>query len=312
MGLKSRLKSNESIVQCGREVTAQELSVIKETVKMFPRLSRTELSVTVSEHLEWFTASGSPKIDACMNLLIKLEEQGHIVLPDLDPANRGPRPAKTTSTIAPQNVESASHPEITGTVKDVGPVEIKWVLAKQDQEVFNGYLASYHYLGYKKPFGFTGRYIIDSPHGVLGCILLAGPARAIGSRDKWIGWDPQQRLANLPWVVNNSRFLILPWVNVKNLASYALGRVARLVGTDWQQRWGYRPVLLETFVDPRRYEGTCYLAANWQYLGMTTGEGLVRSGKTYSTTAKKVFVYPLKKDFRKILCSKQTIRPIDA
>jgi len=111
---------------------------------------------------------------------------------------------------------------------------------------------------------------------VLGCLVFAGAAKALGVRDKWIGWGDNQRLRNLGWVINNTR--------LKNLASHVLGQVQRRIREDWYLRWGYRPVLMETFVDPERYSGSCYKASNWEYLGMTTGEGLVRKGKRYRTT----------------------------
>jgi hypothetical protein len=124
-------------------------------------------------------------------------------------------------------------------------------------------------------------------------------------RDKWIGWTETQRLKNLAWVINNARFLIFPWVQVKNLASHVLGKALRCVKDDWLEHWGYSPVLAETFVDPVHYQGSCYKAANWQYLGMTTGEGLVRKAKSYKTTPKMIFVMPIVKDFRSFLCSDQ-------
>ncbi|MBW2164198.1 MAG: DUF4338 domain-containing protein, partial [Deltaproteobacteria bacterium] len=169
----------------------------------------------------------------------------------------------------------------------------------------------YHYLGYKKPFGYVLRYFIVSEQGFLGCLMFAGASKALAARDRWIGWTQIQRLRNLAWVINNSRFLIFPWVQVKNLASHILGRVARRVREDWQERGGYSPVLAETFVDPQYYGGICYKAANWQYLGMTTGEGLVRKGRTYTTTSKKIFVKPLVKDWQFFLCSEQLEGRVD-
>jgi hypothetical protein len=159
-------------------------------------------------------------------------------------------------------------------------------------------------LGYKQPFGYRQRYFISYEGGPLGCVLFSGAAKALRGRDEWIGWSDGQRLRNLAWVVNNSRLLILPWARVRNLASHVLGRLAGRICEDWENRWGYRPVLLETFVDPR-YEGSCYRAAGWQYLGMTTGTGLVREGKSYTTTPKRIFVKPLVEDFRSQLCSER-------
>ena len=135
--------------------------------------------------------------------------------------------------------------------------------------------------------------------------MFAGAAEALGVRDRWIGWGDNERLKNLGWVINNTRFLIFGWVRVKNLASHVLGHTGRRIREDWEERWGYRPVLMETFVDPRRYHGSCYKASNWEYLGKTTGEGLLRKGKKYTTTPKMIFVKPLVKDFRTLLCSDQ-------
>jgi len=142
-----------------------------------------------------------------------------------------------------------------------------------------------------------------SPHGILGCLMFQGAAKALKARDEWIGWTRPQRLRNLPWVINNSRFLVLPWVKVKNLGSHILGKALRRIRDDWLKRWGYSPVLVESFVDPQRYEGCSYKAANWHYLGMTTGEGLPRKARRYTTSPKKIFVRPLVKDFRALLCS---------
>jgi hypothetical protein len=169
------------------------------------------------------------------------------------------------------------------------------------------YVSRYHYLGYKKPFGYYLHYFIGSDRGLLGCLLFSGAARSIGVRDRWIGWTPAQRLRNLAWVINNSRFLIFPWVKVANLASHVFGQVHKQIRAHFKQRWGFGPVLLETFVDPQLYSGSCYKAANWCYLGMTTGLGLVRKGKSYRTSAKKVFAKPLVKEYRQLLCCEDLV-----
>jgi hypothetical protein len=184
-------------------------------------------------------------------------------------------------------------------------VSVGVVKGRESTGLWNEFVARYHYLGYKKPYGCFLRYFVLSERGLLGCVLFAGAAKALRVRDRWIGWTERQRLRNLAWVVNNARFLIFPWVQVQNLASHILGQVARCVKGDWRECWGYGPVLLETFVDPEHYHGSCYKGANWQYLGMSTGEGLVRKGKSYRTTPKMVFVKPVVKDWRSLLCSEQ-------
>jgi hypothetical protein len=182
---------------------------------------------------------------------------------------------------------------------------LRWVSDRQDERLWNDYIERYHPLGYKKPFGYWARYFIESGAHRLGCILLSGAAKTLTARDRWIGWNERQRLANLPWVLNNSRYLIVPWVEVANLASHVLAHLARRVGDDWEARWGYRPLLLESFVDPARFRGSCYRAAGWALLGRTSGEGLVRPGQQYQTSPKLIFAKPLQADFRVLLCSNQ-------
>ena len=290
-----------SIFQCGREITREQLSEILETVGLFPSLSRKELTATICEHLGWVTLTGNNKLDACTKLLEKLESKGLIRLPTKQEQyrrNRSQRPITLTS-------RTERRADITGNLKDIGQVRVEAVSDIEATGLWNEYVSRYHYLGYKQPFGYFLRYFIESEQGLLGCILFAGAAKALGVRDRWIGWGEKHRLRNLSWVINNGRFLIFPWVGVKNLASHLLGQVARRIKDDWQQRWGYSPVLMETFIDPGHFAGSCYKAANWQYLGMTTGEGLVRKGKRYRTSPKMIFVKPLVKDFRSFLCSQQ-------
>jgi hypothetical protein len=290
-----------SIFQCGREVTGKEISEIKETVGLFSNLSRTELNATICEHLEWFTASGGYKLDACMKLLEKLEAKGFFRLPAKQEEYQRNRPGKAI----PLTNRTDHSPDIDCKLKELGSVRVKVVNDKEWSGLWNEYVLRYHYLGYKRPFGYVLRYFVESDGGLLGCILFSGASKALTVRDRWIGWTERQRLRNLAWVINNTRFLIFPWVRVKNLASHVLGQAVRRVKDDWLERWDYNPLLVETFVDPQYYHGSCYKAANWEYLGMTTGEGLVRKGKRYSTSPKMIFVMPLVKDFRSLLSSEQ-------
>jgi hypothetical protein len=291
-------KAATSIVQCGREINLEELEQIQETVELFSkRLTRRELAETICEHLEWYTATGSRKVDACMKLLGKLEARGVLELPSKRGQPKG-RPAVISFT-----GRTEPHGAIVGRLRDVEPVGLQIVGDKEATGLWNEYVFRYHSLGYKKPFGCCLRYFIQSSQGVLGCALFSGAAKALRARDRWIGWTEQQRLRNLAWVINNSRFLIFSWVRIKNLASHVLGQIERQIGQDWERHWGYRPVLMETFVDPRHYEGSSYKGANWVLLGETTGEGLVRQGKIYTTSPKKLFVKPLVKEFRTLLCS---------
>lgn len=288
-------------IQSGRQIKTEELEQIQETVVTFPNLSQSELAHTVCEHLGWHTVSGGNKVDACMKLLKRLECQGVIRMPGKRRYSRANRnPPTITERTQPQG-------EVAGKLSDIGPVSLRVVNDGHEASLFNEYVSRHHYLSYKQPFGFHLRYFVESASALLGCILFSGAAKALRPRDRWIGWSKNERLRNLSFVVNNGRFLIFPWVNVRYLASHVLGKVVRVLGQDWQRRWAYRPALLETFVDPKYFDGTCYRAANFRYLGMTSGTGLVRQGKSYKTSPKKIFVYPLLNNFRQVLCSPKTI-----
>lgn len=290
------------IVQCGRQIKDDELEQIRETVETFLNLSQQELIQTICEHLGWYTASGRNKVDACRKLLQRLEAQDFIRLPEKDESRstRGKLKQPVTSD------RTRPQEEVGSTLSDIGPIVLRVAQDEEDVSLVNEYLHRYHYLGYKKPFGCHLRYFIEAQGTLLGCMLFSGAAKALTSRDRWIGWSADERLRNLGFVVNNGRFLIFPWVKVRYLASHALGKVVRCLVQDWQRYWDYRPVLLETFVDPQYFDGTCYRAANFRDLGMTSGKGLVRQGKSYTTSPKKIFVYPLADNFRHVLCS-QTI-----
>lgn len=283
--------------QCGRQFTNQEIDEIVETIKEFPNLSQTTLTETICEHLEWFTATGCYKKDACLKLLQKIEITGAIKLP---PRRTRPNSKKSKAKTASPNI-SSTHQPIHCSLKAVRPITLEPAATKMDVELWNQYVDQYHYLGYKRPFGCFIRYFVRSAKGdMLACVLLAGAAKSISVRDNWIGWSSSQRLRNLPWVINNSRFVIMPWVKIPYLASHVLGQIRRRIASDWFDRWGYRPLLMESFVDPMKYEGTCYKASNWHLIG-----------KTYTTTPKLIFTMPLQKNFRKHLCQEYLIGRIE-
>lgn len=287
-------KETEAVVQCGRRFSRQEIDQICETVELFPGLALSELTATICEHLGWYTAGGGPKGAACEKLLLKLEGRGLLRAPK----KRGHRGWKRM--VVPTE-RTDPGPRIEGTLTGVGNVRLE-VMEGSGKQLVNEYLQRYHPLGYRQPFGYRMRYLIESDRGKLGCLLFGGAVKSLGARDRWIGWTEGQRLQRLAWVVNLSRHLVFPWVQVRNLSSHVLGVLWRRIAEDWENRWGYRPVLLETFVDPE-YAGSCYKGAGWQELGMTSGEGLVRPGRRYTTTPKRIFVKPLCGDFRSLLCS---------
>ncbi len=286
------------LVQCGRTFQPAELALICTTVEYLPGLTRTELARTLCEHLKWRTATGRPKLDACRKLLEKLALQGQLRLPSKRAYTKfaGGKIRRVYST------ESEPGEPRQGPLKALGEVWLEVVASRARSRLWNEYVDRYHYLGYRRPFGCAVRYFVGCEQGLLGCVLLAGAAKAVTVRDQWIGWSDSQRLQRLAWVVNNTRFLVFPWIQIRHLASHVLGQLRRRVQEDWQRLWGYQPVLLETFVDPQRFRGTCYRAAGWIELGRTSGEGLRRPGRTYTSTPKRIFVRPLMREFRRQLC----------
>ncbi len=291
---------NKAIRQGLREITPDEVDHIQKMVKYFPGLSRKELAQTLCEHLSWFSPSGAPKVGNCLRLLGRLADQDLVVLPNKSACGRvnPDKPPPLTERTVPR-------PLIKGPLKTFAPIELQLVTDKAQIKLWNEYVERYHPLKHKRPFGNWLRYFLLANNELLGCLLLSGAAKALHHRDHWIGWSVAKRRRNLSWVINNSRYLIFPWVQISHLASHALGQFARRAAKDWEARWGYRPVLMETFIDPQQHAGTCYQAAGWQNLGMTRGEGITRPGKHYTTSPKYIFVKPLDRQFRTLLCSEQ-------
>jgi hypothetical protein len=303
--------ANETMVGVGRgsrQITPADLEAARQTVRLCSGLSRLELARTICEHWDWVTASGSHKVTACLQLLEEWEQQGLLRLPGKRKMTRWNTDQASGARATPR---TAPGTPLVGRLSEVGSV---WLEVVQDQEagrLWNEYVDRYHYLGYRQPVGCFLRYFIQSATGLLGCVLMAGAAKAMRQRDQWIGWDRQRRQENLPWVINNTRLLIFPWIGLRHLGSHVLGQLARRVGADWQQRWGYRPLLMETFVDPVKFPGTCYQAAGWIQLGRTTGRGLARAGSVYESTPKIIYVKELTDEVRKRLCGGPLPRRIE-
>jgi hypothetical protein len=293
--------SEITVSYAGLIVGPEEVAYIRHLARRFSGLSRTELTATLCEHLGWLSAAGQPRFGAAAEVLSRLEAAGSVTLPRL--RKEFSSPGKRQRMLSRHGEETHPGERLRCRLEALPAVQLCWSTTPEQQSLCNEYLARHHPLGYHKPFGYWGRYLIVAGEHRLGCILLGGPARALAGRDQWIGWDHAQRRRNLSWVVNNSRFLIFPWVQVPYLASHVLGRLARRLADDWEKHWGFRPLLLETFVDSAHYRGSCYRAAGWTCLGHTRGRGLVRPGKRYRTTPKLIFTKPLHADFRRLLCS---------
>ena len=284
----------------GQEVSGSELATIQQVVELYGGLSRMELAATVCELLGWHRANGRVKARECREWLEKLEAEGRLVLP----AKRKGRPPGSKTSV-PRTAFGEPGEEITGSVRDVAPVVLEPVVDATGQRRYRELVGRYHYLGHAVPYGAHLRYLVfgSRPSSrVLGCVQFSSAAWRMQARDRWIGWDDATRSRNLVRVVSNSRFLILPWVRVHNLASTILSRAAKRLGTDWRERYGVEPLLMETLVDARRFTGGCYRASSWLELGETTGRGRMdRRHRRHGAAPKRVFVRPLVHGARRCL-----------
>ena len=269
-----------------------EVELIKEIVSNCNGISRTELANTVCELFNWKRSTGRLKTVECRQFLEHLATKGLFDLPD----RKAGRPKGVKVSIKRTDKAQATR-IITGNVNDFCPLKLRKVTTEAQRDLWYEHIDRYHYLGYQLPFGAQLRYFIESGNGenlVLGCLQFSSPAWKMAPRDRWIGWSDEQRQRNLQKVINNSRFLILPWVRIKNLASSVLSLAVRTVPDDWQICYGYRPVVMETLVDKGRFAGTCYKAANWIYVGTTTGRGRMdRNHARHGQSPKDIYVYPL-------------------
>lgn len=275
----------------GQDVAGEELNLIRTVVDQCRRLSRGELASTVCELLGWTRTSGRLKARECREFLERLEAAGVVTLP----AKRVGRPVGTRTAV-PVTARGDMQAPVTGTVGDILPVQVTRITTAEDGLLFRELVGRHHYLGYTVPYGAHLRYLVYAlrPPQVVACAQFSSAAWRMACRDRWIGWDDRTRARQLTLVVNNSRLLILPWVRVKNLASTILAQIGRRIGEDWQAVYGVGPVLLETLVDPVRFDGTCYRAANWIEIGMTSGRGRNdRAPRRSRRAPKRVFVYPL-------------------
>jgi hypothetical protein len=297
------MDSTKHATFCGQPLESHQIREIAEITATFPGLSRTELANTICELFSWKRPTGKLKSVECRQFLEKLDAKGVIALP----ASRK-QYVKKASTKVVRSEQTCKQEPIDTKLKDLSPLTLTWVESRQQRQLWCDFVDRYHYLGYQLPFGAQLRYFIDSgaTGQRLGCFQFSSPAWKMAPRDGWIGWSDEQRKANLQKIVNNSRFLLFPWVAVKNLASSALALAARVVGDDWQRCYGYRPVLLETLVDRNRFAGTCYKAANWIHLGATTGRGRMdRAHRRQGAAVKEIYMYPLCTRFRRQLTGSQ-------
>jgi hypothetical protein len=279
-----------------RVITNEDLVFIRKLIAANPESSRRNLSEKLCQAWNWVQANGALRSMVCRGLMLMLHRQGLIELPAVRRTNRNP----FVDRAVPAQVSVDDGP-LDMSLADLGTLEIRQVRRTRDESVFNALMQQYHYLGYTQPVGEQLKYMVFAQGRPIACMAWSSAPRHLGSRDKFIGWSKTARLANIRMLAYNTRFLILPWVRVPHLASHLLGRITRRLCSDWQAVYAHPIYFVHTFVDPQRFLGTCYRAANWVHLGVTTGRGKDAPTHTANRSIKNVLGLPLVKDFRQRL-----------
>ena len=282
----------------GKKVAASDIEFIQRLIAQNPGASRRQLSTQLCEAWNWVQANGQLRTMVCRGLMLGLHRAGLIELP----ARRLCPPNNLAQRRRPAPLLDLTGEPIATSLRELGPLQIAQVRRTPQERLFASLMEGHHYLAYSQPVGEHVKYLICAQGGPIGCMAWSSAPRHLGPRDRFIGWSKEQRRANLHLIAYNTRFLILRWVKVPHLASHLLGRVAEVISADWQRLYGHPIYLLETFIDPERFRATCYRAANWIYLGKTTGRGKDDQSKKPNRSLKEIWVYPLARDFQKKLC----------
>jgi len=280
----------------GRVVRAEDIVFIRQFIAHNPGASRRRLSAKLCEAWEWKQANGALCDMICRGLLLMLHRAGEIELPPVRQVSRNPfvdrgRPAPVLLDTTP----------ILGLLSGLQPIELEPVRRSGDEPLFNSLMEQYHYLGYEQPVGEHLKYLAWAKGRPIACLAWSSAPRHLGSRDRFIGWDAEARRRNIRFLAYNTRFLILPWVQVPHLASHLLGKMTRALSDDWERMYGHPVYFAETFIDPGRFRGTCYRAANWQLLGLTTGRGKNDQTNKPNRPIKEILGLPLTPRFRQLL-----------
>jgi hypothetical protein len=284
----------------GRSISDADVVFIRKLIADHPEANRRTLSKLLCQQWNWVQPNGVLRDMVCRGLMLQLHRAGHIRLPaprPLFPSGHCPRRR-------PQPVEVDRTP-LSAPLAEVRPLVFRQVRRTRQERLFNGLIEQHHYLGYAQPVGEHLKYLVYGQGRPVAALAFSSAPRGLNCRDRFIGWSAEARRQNIRFVAYNSRYLIMPWVHVEHLASHVLGRMARLLPTDWQRIYGHTLYFLQTFVDPDKYQGTCYRAANWQLLGWTTGRGHNCPTKRPNRPVKKVLGYPLSKRFRQLLSDPQ-------
>ena len=280
----------------GREVTDGDVEFIRELIARYPEKSRRRLSEELCAAWGWVQANGELRSMVCRGLMLALHRAGHIELPAVRWVN--PNPFVIRRRPAPVLVDRTPWEASLG---ELGPLVLEQVRRTGKEKIYNGLIEQYHYLGYTRAVGEHLKYMVEACGRPVALLGWSSAPRHLGCRDRYIGWGQEARRRNIRYVAYNTRFLILPWFRVAHLASHILGCMAKVVARDWEGVYGHRVYFLETFVDPERFRGTSYRAANWVYLGRTTGRGKDSESKRPNRPIKEVLGYPLHKRFRELL-----------
>jgi hypothetical protein len=280
----------------GRVITPDDLVFLRQFIADNSNLSRRKLSARVCEAWDWKQANGVLRDMVCRGLLLMLHRAGEIELPVVRFVARNPlvertRPAPVLIDMTPVNA----------SLHELRPLEAQQVRRTGDESLFNSLIEHHHYLGYEQPVGEHLKYVIWSRGRPIACMAWSSAPRHLGSRDRFIGWSKEARKRNIRFIAYNTRFLILPWIKSPHLASHILSRVTAALSQDWEQMYGHPVYFAETFIDPERFRGTCYRAANWVLLGRTTGRGKDDLTHRQNRSIKELYGLPLKRKFRELL-----------
>jgi hypothetical protein len=280
----------------GREISQEDILYIRALIDSHPNESRRTLSTKLCEAWQWHQANGALRDMVCRGMLLMLERAGQITLPPVSYVRHNPLAKRARPE--PARIDATP---IEDRLHNLQPLEFEQVRRTTDEPLFNSLMEEHHYLGYQQPVGEHLKYLVWAPGRPVACLAWSSAPRHLGSRDRYIGWSAEARRRNIGFLAYNTRFLILPWVRVEHLASHILGRMAARISEDWQRMYGHPIYFLETFVDPERFRGTCYRAANWVFLGKTTGRGKQSNSYVPNRSIKEVWGYPLTKRFRELL-----------
>jgi hypothetical protein len=280
----------------GKIAATEDILFIRELIEKNPNDSRRKLSQKVCEAWNWKQSNGMLKDMVCRGFMLKLHRAGLIKLPEKKTNPPNPLINRTKPVLLP-----ITKTPINKKVSQIKPLVIKQVRKTSAENLYNSLIAHYHYLGYCHPVGEHVKYIIYYQEQPISCIAFSSAVRHLGDRDRFIGWNKELRKKNLHLIAYNTRFLILPWIHIRFLASHILSIIAKRISKDWESIYHHPIYLLETFIDTEKFDGTCYKAANWSYIGKTTGRGKNDQTNRQNRSIKSIWFYPLHKKFKKIL-----------